>query len=79
MLHNKWVEYLKRENESRNFDQIKNYYMQRKLKRFIQIDRKLLKRMQVDKEKEEKERNRKQRNKLPKESQREASKLRKIN
>jgi hypothetical protein len=34
---------LKRENDkSNNFDQIKNYYIQRKLRRFIQIDRKLL-------------------------------------
>jgi hypothetical protein len=40
MLHAEWIEYLKRENNSKNFDQIKNYYMQRKLGRFIQIDRK---------------------------------------
>jgi ankyrin repeat protein len=40
MLHAEWIEYLKRENNSKNFDQIKNYYMQRKLRRFIQIDRK---------------------------------------
>ena len=40
MLHKEWIEYLKRENEtSSNF---KNYYMSRKLRRFIKIDRKLL-------------------------------------
>jgi hypothetical protein len=38
-LHAEWIEYLKRENKSRNFDQFKDYYMPRKLQRFIQIDR----------------------------------------
>jgi hypothetical protein len=33
---------LKRENKSKNYEQIKNYYIQRQLRRFIQIDRKLL-------------------------------------
>jgi ankyrin repeat protein len=41
-FHAEWIEYLKRENKSENFYQIKNYYIQRKLKRFIQIDKKLL-------------------------------------
>ena len=40
MLHPEWIEYLKRENETSN--NFKNYYMSRKLRRFIQIDRKLL-------------------------------------
>ena len=40
MLHKEWIEYLKRENESSN--NFKNYYMSRKLRRFIQIDRKSL-------------------------------------
>jgi ankyrin repeat protein len=40
-LHAEWIEYLKRENKS-NFDLIKNYYMPRKLRRFIQIDRRIL-------------------------------------
>jgi ankyrin repeat protein len=42
MLHDEWIEYLKRENKSRNLDQIKSYYMLRNLRRFIQIDKKLL-------------------------------------
>jgi hypothetical protein len=54
MLHDEWVEYLKRENKSKNFDQIKNYYMPRKLRRFIQIDRKLLEAKKDEKEKETK-------------------------
>jgi ankyrin repeat protein len=40
MLHKEWIEYLKRNNETSN--NFKNYYMSRKLRRFIQIDRKLL-------------------------------------
>jgi ankyrin repeat protein len=40
MLHKEWIEYLKRKNETSN--NFKNYYMSRKLRRFIQIDRKLL-------------------------------------
>jgi ankyrin repeat protein len=48
MLHKEWIEYLKRENKSRNWDQIINYYMQRKLKRLIQIDRKLLETKKYD-------------------------------
>jgi ankyrin repeat protein len=48
MLHNEWIEYLKRENKSRNCDQIKHYYMPRKLRRFIQIDRKLLETKKYD-------------------------------
>jgi ankyrin repeat protein len=40
MMHAEWIKYLKRENKAKNFDQ--NYYMPRKLKRSIQIDRKLL-------------------------------------
>ena len=40
MLHKEWIEYLKRVNETSN--NFKNYYMSRKLRRFIQIDRKLL-------------------------------------
>jgi ankyrin repeat protein len=42
LLHQEWIECLKRENKSKNFDQIKNYYMPRKLRRFIQIDRQLI-------------------------------------
>jgi len=42
MLHAEWIEYLKRENGSKYFDQIKNHYMPRKLKRFTQINRKIL-------------------------------------
>jgi ankyrin repeat protein len=42
MLHDEWIEYLKRKNKSGNFRQIENSYIPRKLKRFIQIDRKLL-------------------------------------
>jgi ankyrin repeat protein len=48
MLHNEWIEYLKRENKSRNCDQIKHYYMPRKLRRFIQFDRKLLETKKYD-------------------------------
>ena len=40
MLHKEWIEYLKRANETSN--NFKNYYMSRKLRRFIQIDKKLL-------------------------------------
>jgi ankyrin repeat protein len=40
MLHKEWIEYLKRKNETSN--NFKNYCMSRKLRRFIQIDRKLL-------------------------------------
>ncbi len=54
MLHKEWIEYLKRENKSKHCDQIKNYYMPRKLRRFIQIDRKFLQRKKDDKEKEKK-------------------------
>jgi hypothetical protein len=42
MLHAEWIEYLKRENKSRNFDQIKNYYMPRELRRYIRIDMRIL-------------------------------------
>jgi hypothetical protein len=41
MLHKEWIEYLKRVNETSN-NNFKNYYMSRKLRRFIQIDRKFL-------------------------------------
>jgi ankyrin repeat protein len=41
MLHHEYIEYLKRENES-NFEESKNYYIKRKLKRFIEIDKKIL-------------------------------------
>ena len=41
MLHIEYIEYLKRENKS-NFDEYLNYYIQRKLRRFIQIDKKIL-------------------------------------
>jgi ankyrin repeat protein len=54
MLHKEWIEYLKRENKSENCDQIKNYYMPRKLRRFIQIDRKSLETKKDDKEKDKK-------------------------
>ena len=47
MLHKEWIEYLKRENETSN--NFKNYYMSRKLRRFIQIDRKLLETKKEDK------------------------------
>jgi ankyrin repeat protein len=49
MLHKEWIEYLKRANETSN--NFKNYYMSRKLRRFIQIDRKLLEARKDDKEK----------------------------
>jgi ankyrin repeat protein len=49
MLHKEWIEYLKRANETSN--NFKNYYMSRKLRRFIQIDRKLLEAKKDDKEK----------------------------
>jgi ankyrin repeat protein len=54
MLHDEWIVFLKRENKSRNCDQVKNYYMQRKLRRFIQIDRKSLETNKDDKEKDNK-------------------------
>ncbi len=46
MLHKEWIEYLKRENETSN--NFKNYYMSRKLRRFIKIDRKLLETQKED-------------------------------
>jgi ankyrin repeat protein len=54
MLHKEWIENLKRENQSKNFDQIINYYMSRKLRRFIQIDRKLLETKKDSNEKDKK-------------------------
>ncbi len=54
MLHKEWIEHLKRENKSTNYYQIENYYMPRNLRRFIQIDRKLLETKKDDKEKEKK-------------------------
>jgi ankyrin repeat protein len=39
-FHAEWIEYLKRKNQSKNFDQIKNYYLKRQLRRCIKIDRK---------------------------------------
>ena len=51
MFHKEYIEYLKRENKS-NFDESKNYYIQRKLRRFIQIDKKIL---DKDKKNEKKE------------------------
>ena len=48
LLHEEWIDFLKRENKSRNFDQIKNYYMQRKLRRFIQIDKRKLESKKAD-------------------------------
>ncbi len=53
-FHDEWIKYLKRENKSGNWDQIKNYYMPRKLRRLIQIDRKLLATRKFGKEKEKK-------------------------
>jgi ankyrin repeat protein len=50
MLHKEWIEYLKRENETSN--NFKNYYMSRKLRRFIRIDRKLQDTKKNDKDKE---------------------------
>ena len=50
MLHPEWIEYLKRENRSRNFTQIKNYYMPRKLRRCIQIDRRILEQKKDEKD-----------------------------
>jgi ankyrin repeat protein len=54
MLHDEWIKYLKRKYQSKNFDQIQNYYMPRKLRRFIQIDRKLLETKKDDNEKDKK-------------------------
>ena len=45
MFHREYIEFLKRENKS-NFEQYKNYYIQRKLRRFFQIDK-----IALDKEK----------------------------
>jgi ankyrin repeat protein len=39
-FHAEWIEYLKRKNQSKNFEQIKNYYLKRQLRRCIKIDRK---------------------------------------
>ena len=41
MLHKEYIKFLKRENKS-NFEESKNYYIQRNLMRFIQIDKKIL-------------------------------------
>ena len=41
MLHSEYIEFLKRENNL-NFEQSKNYYIKRNLRRFIQIDKKIL-------------------------------------
>ena len=41
MFHGEYFEYLKRQNKS-NYEDFKNYYIPRKLKRFILIDRKIL-------------------------------------
>jgi ankyrin repeat protein len=41
LLHSEYIEYMKRENKS-NFVESKDYYIQRKLKRFIQINKKVL-------------------------------------
>ena len=41
MLHDEYIEYLKRENKSK-YEEYKNYYIKRNLKRFIQIDRKII-------------------------------------
>ena len=49
------MEYLKRENKSKNFEQIKNFYMKRNLKRCIQIDRKILEQKENATDKESKE------------------------
>jgi hypothetical protein len=54
MLHKEWIEYLKQKNQSGNFDQIINYYLPRKLRRFIKFDKKLLETKKDDKEQEEK-------------------------
>ena len=42
LLHDEWIKYLKRASdpESQDFAQIQNYYMERKFRRYIQIDRK---------------------------------------
>ena len=48
MLHAEWIEYLKRENKSKSFEQVKSYYMQRKLRRSIQIDNKLIDEESID-------------------------------
>jgi ankyrin repeat protein len=55
MLHKEWIVYLKRENKSRNFDQIKNYYLPRELRRYIRIDIRILEQNKDLKEKEKKE------------------------
>jgi ankyrin repeat protein len=41
LLHDEYINYLKRENQSK-YEEYKNYYIKRKLKRFIQIDRKIM-------------------------------------
>jgi hypothetical protein len=54
LLHDEWIEFLKRKNISKNIDYFKTYYMQRKLKRIIQIDKIMLETKKDDKEKEQK-------------------------
>ena len=51
MLHNEYIEYLKRENKT-NYEDYKSYYIQRKLKRFVQIDKNILK---IDDDKKKKD------------------------
>ena len=41
MLHGEYIDYLKSENKT-NYEKCQSYYIQRKLKRFIQIDRTIL-------------------------------------
>jgi hypothetical protein len=52
-LNAEWIAYLKRENIS-NYEQIKNFYMPRRLKRFIQISRKILDENNTEKQTKEK-------------------------
>jgi hypothetical protein len=42
ILHDEWIAYLKREYKSRDYELIENFYMPRKLKRFIQVNTKIL-------------------------------------
>ena len=53
MLHKEYIKYLKRETKS-NFEESKNYYIKRKLKRFIQIDKKIFDYVKIDEEKKKK-------------------------
>ena len=53
-MHPEWIEFLKRANKSKDFDQIKTYYIPRKLRRHIRIKKRKLEENEKKKEREEK-------------------------